>query len=268
MDLGSIVGDKVVVLAFWSIYCKPCVEEISSLIRLQDEFGGSDLEVIGVNTDSELGVNRIRKFISRFEEFEGKDINYQIIFDEGGKLTTAHETGHVLALEDDYIKRQEFASCGQRGFVDFIPASPFDLDQDSIMKGNKTPRARHYWHVAEWARTKLQGDLKLEVRMGDDEPYLLPPHPAAPLQTYATDPLAQTELTPPSYPGKAFLTLTALGSDVFSRGVLGPDGPPVDGFRILEFYKVNSILKAAEPMKEGLKRGLEAALSGVRERTL
>lgn len=87
VDLGGIIGEKVVVLAFWSIYCKPCVEEISSLIRLQDELGGSELEVIGVNTDSELGVTRIRKFISRFEEFEKKEINYQIIFDEGGKLT-------------------------------------------------------------------------------------------------------------------------------------------------------------------------------------
>jgi peroxiredoxin len=87
INLDGIVGKKVLVLAFWSIYCKPCVEEISSLIRLQNEFGGSDLEVIGVNTDSELGVARIRKFISRFEEFERKEINYEIIFDEGGKLT-------------------------------------------------------------------------------------------------------------------------------------------------------------------------------------
>jgi peroxiredoxin len=88
VDVGSMLGKKVVVLAFWSIYCKPCVEEISSLIRIQDEFGGSDLEVIGINTDSELGVGRIRKFIDRFEEFEKKRINYQIIFDEGNKLSS------------------------------------------------------------------------------------------------------------------------------------------------------------------------------------
>jgi peroxiredoxin len=88
VDVGSLLGKKVVVLAFWSIYCKPCVEEMSSLIRLQDEFGGSKLEVIGINTDSELGVGRIRKFMSRFEEFEKKQINYQTIFDEGNKLSS------------------------------------------------------------------------------------------------------------------------------------------------------------------------------------
>ena len=88
VDVGALLGKKVVVLAFWSIYCKPCVEEMSSLIRLQDELGGDGLEVIGINTDSELGVGRIRKFMSRFEEFEKKQINYQTIFDEGNKLSS------------------------------------------------------------------------------------------------------------------------------------------------------------------------------------
>ena len=87
IDVGALIGKKVVVLAFWSIYCKPCVEEISSLIRLQDEFGGDDLEVIGINTDSELGLGRIRTFINRFESFEKKTINYENIYDEDNAIS-------------------------------------------------------------------------------------------------------------------------------------------------------------------------------------
>jgi len=87
VDVGALIGKKVVVLAFWSIYCKPCVEEISSLIRLQDEFGGEDMEVIGINTDSELGVSRIRTFIDRFESFEKKTINYENIYDEDNAVS-------------------------------------------------------------------------------------------------------------------------------------------------------------------------------------
>ena len=86
VDVGALLGKQVVVLAFWSIYCKPCVEEISSLIRL-DEKHGDELTVIGINADSELGVGRIRKFISRFEEFEGKKITYTNIFDEDNKIS-------------------------------------------------------------------------------------------------------------------------------------------------------------------------------------
>ncbi len=39
VDVGALIGKKVLVLSFWSIYCKPCVEEISSLIRLQEQVG-------------------------------------------------------------------------------------------------------------------------------------------------------------------------------------------------------------------------------------
>jgi peroxiredoxin len=87
VDVGALIGRKVLVLAFWSIYCKPCVEEISSLIRLQEQLGGDKLEVIGINADGELGVARIRTFIGRFEEFEKRRINYPLIFDEDGSIS-------------------------------------------------------------------------------------------------------------------------------------------------------------------------------------
>jgi peroxiredoxin len=101
VDVGALIGKKVLVLAFWSIYCKPCVEEISSLIRLQEQIGGDKLEVIGINADSELGLARIRTFIGRFEEFEKRKINYSLIFDEGsaiGKLVGVGFLPTVLSV--------------------------------------------------------------------------------------------------------------------------------------------------------------------------
>lgn len=44
--------------------------------------------------------------------------------------------------------------------------------------------------------------------------------------------------------------------------------PPVDDFRILEFYRIRKILTAAEPIKDELKRALQARLSGGREKTI
>jgi len=43
--------------------------------------------------------------------------------------------------------------------------------------------------------------------------------------------------------------------------------PPVDDFRILEFYRIGKILAASTPVKDELKRALEARLSGGREKT-
>ncbi len=87
VDVGALLGKKVLVLAFWSIYCKPCVEEISSLVRLQEQLGGDKFQVIGINADSELGLGRIRTFVGRFEEFEKRRINYPLIFDEDSRIS-------------------------------------------------------------------------------------------------------------------------------------------------------------------------------------
>ena len=93
-------------LAFWSIYCKPCVEEISSLIRLQEQVGGENLEVIGINADSELGLARIRTFIGRFEEFEKRKINYSLIFDEDDSIGKLLGVGFLPTVLSVNLKGQ------------------------------------------------------------------------------------------------------------------------------------------------------------------
>lgn len=44
--------------------------------------------------------------------------------------------------------------------------------------------------------------------------------------------------------------------------------PPVDDFRILEFYRIRKILAASMPVKDELKRALEARLSAAGEKTI
>ncbi len=125
MDFSDIVGRKAILLAFWSIYCKPCVEEISSLIQIQEEFGGSDLEVIGINADSELGVGRIRKFISRYEEFEGRSINYTNIYDEKNAISKLLGVGFLPTV----------LSVNTRGQVERIFVGFEEKSEQEILEG-------------------------------------------------------------------------------------------------------------------------------------
>jgi len=106
IDVGALVGKRVLVLAFWSIYCKPCVEEISSLIRLQEQLGGSTLEVIGINADTEVGLPRVRTFMARFEEFEKRKINYPVIFDENGAISKLLGVGFLPTVLSVNLKGQ------------------------------------------------------------------------------------------------------------------------------------------------------------------
>lgn len=50
LRLSDYVGSSVVVLQFWGVRCKPCLEEMSFLAGLQREHA-EGLQVVGVNTD-------------------------------------------------------------------------------------------------------------------------------------------------------------------------------------------------------------------------
>ena len=49
--LSSFAGDKVVLLAFWSLRCGACLQEVSHLNRIHREFGERGVAVVSVVTD-------------------------------------------------------------------------------------------------------------------------------------------------------------------------------------------------------------------------
>ena len=44
---------KIVVLNFWATWCPPCVEEMPSLVQLQQRFKNKDVTVVGVSVDAD-----------------------------------------------------------------------------------------------------------------------------------------------------------------------------------------------------------------------
>ena len=60
VDLARLKG-KVVVLNLWATYCAPCVEELPSLLALQERMPG--LAVVAVSTDQDDAI--YRKFLVR-----------------------------------------------------------------------------------------------------------------------------------------------------------------------------------------------------------
>ncbi|MBL4743834.1 MAG: TlpA family protein disulfide reductase [Cycloclasticus sp.] len=49
---------RYIVLNFWATWCPPCRKEIPEFIALQKEYGGSNLQFIGVAIDDEVSVNQ------------------------------------------------------------------------------------------------------------------------------------------------------------------------------------------------------------------
>jgi alkyl hydroperoxide reductase subunit AhpC len=85
VDLEALLRQgKRPLLAFWSMYCKSCVEKFDSMITLQSRYGSQGLAVVSINTDGEYrrGAQAVRDFIADYERRSGNKVNFPILYDE------------------------------------------------------------------------------------------------------------------------------------------------------------------------------------------
>ncbi len=50
-SLRDYVGNNVILLEFWSIFCKSCIEEMPHIMELHNRYGDKGLAVLSINTD-------------------------------------------------------------------------------------------------------------------------------------------------------------------------------------------------------------------------
>ena len=85
VDFEALVkSGRPVILAFWSKYCKACVEKFSALVALQTKYESQGLQVISVNTDGEYreGEATIREFLGTIEAQRKIKVNFPVIYDD------------------------------------------------------------------------------------------------------------------------------------------------------------------------------------------
>lgn len=81
-DLNAYKG-KVIVLNFWATWCGPCRREIPDFIQLQDEYGASGLQIVGVALD-EQGASIVKPFADKFK------INYPVVVDAKSEVAAMY----------------------------------------------------------------------------------------------------------------------------------------------------------------------------------
>jgi peroxiredoxin len=86
IDLADLIGEKAILLDFWSIYCSPCVEEMPTLIGMYEKYNEMGLEVFGISLDSHFNARRLNKFIESYEE----EIPYPIIHDSKAEIRSLY----------------------------------------------------------------------------------------------------------------------------------------------------------------------------------
>ena len=85
VDLEKLLrAGKHPLLAFWSMYCKSCIDKFDAMTTLQTRYGSQGLVVISINTDGEYrrGPQMVRDFIADYERRRGVKANFPILYDE------------------------------------------------------------------------------------------------------------------------------------------------------------------------------------------
>ncbi len=80
----DFIGDKVLLLEFWSVFCSSCIQEMPFMVELDRRWKDKGLKIIGVNTDF-FGPERIRRFMARLDPKPG----YQMISDQNQRIARA-----------------------------------------------------------------------------------------------------------------------------------------------------------------------------------
>jgi len=90
VKLSDFRAKKGVLLAFFATWCPYCMEEVPSLIAFQNAYKDRSVELIGVDLDQPAQV------VKRFAE--ERKINYKLLLDPGGRVTTTYGVVGIPAL--------------------------------------------------------------------------------------------------------------------------------------------------------------------------
>jgi peroxiredoxin len=97
---------KILLLNFWATWCKPCIEEMPMLTRLQNNYAGRGVQVVGIALDDP---RKAREFAS------GVSVNYPILVGSTDTILAGRRYGNrsgmlpysVLVDADGYRKERQ-----------------------------------------------------------------------------------------------------------------------------------------------------------------
>lgn len=108
--------NQVLLINFWASWCKPCVAEIPSLVRLQAKFKGRDFKIITINIGESK--DRILKFAKKV------GLSLPVLLDNDGKVT---KNWGVYAYPSNFlIDRKGVVRYGYRGALQWDKRSVVD----------------------------------------------------------------------------------------------------------------------------------------------
>ena len=119
-------ADRVVLVTFWASWCRPCIEEMPSIQRLEAAMAQAPFSVVGVNVGE--GIRRVQATVQRlrmtfpvlldkdsatFEDWGADVLPTAYVLDRGGRVRYVAR-GPVEWDRPDIVDRLKNLAAGQR----------------------------------------------------------------------------------------------------------------------------------------------------------
>lgn len=93
IDVGTIIGQRALVLTFWASWCDPCVAEAPHLVELSAKYKSRGVELVSVSIDDADDQDALRKVVAKL------GITYPVALDPSGtKILPTFATGVGVPL--------------------------------------------------------------------------------------------------------------------------------------------------------------------------
>jgi cytochrome c biogenesis protein CcmG/thiol:disulfide interchange protein DsbE len=117
VSLGDLRG-QIVVLNFWATWCPPCIEEMPSLVQMQQRMKGQGVTVLAVSVDEDASA--YHRFV------KDHNVNLLTVLDEAQKSNSLYGTfryPETYVIDRNGIVRRKFIGpidWNQKEIVEFL----------------------------------------------------------------------------------------------------------------------------------------------------
>jgi thiol-disulfide isomerase/thioredoxin len=117
---SSAFKGKSLLVTFWATWCPPCVQEIPSLIKLQNEYSSNGFSVVAISVDQEKDV--VQKMVNR------KEINYPVMMAD---KSVTRDFGGVYGIPTSFLVSKKGTVV--KRYSGFVPHSVLVKDLQQII---------------------------------------------------------------------------------------------------------------------------------------
>lgn len=118
---SSSFENKTLLVTFFATWCPPCIEEIPSLIKLQEKFGKDGFSVIGLSVDQSKA-RVVRRFVVK------QGINYPVLMADA---KTMQSFGGVYGIPVSFLVNKNGNVV--KKYPGYIPQSVLEKDLKKIL---------------------------------------------------------------------------------------------------------------------------------------